>query len=77
MKLHAVETKIEGDINLNGILGLDKSARNGFTGVRMAVSIRGDAPQETLREIVEQSVARSAVFDVLSNGVPVSVEMAP
>ncbi|MCA0938688.1 OsmC family protein [Salipiger pacificus] len=76
VKLHAVETKIEGDINLNGILGLDKSARNGFTGVRMAVKIRGDAPQEKLREIVEQSVARSAVFDVLSNGVPVSVEMA-
>ncbi|SDI19577.1 OsmC family protein [Alloyangia pacifica] len=76
VKLHAVDTKIEGDINLNGILGLDKTARNGFTGIRMAVSIRGDAPQEKLREIVEQSVARSAVFDVLSNGVPVSVELA-
>ena len=76
VKLHAVETSVEGDIDLNGILGLDKTARNGFTGVRMAVTIRGDAPQEKLREIVEQSVARSAVVDVLCNGVPVSVEMA-
>ncbi|WP_108263062.1 OsmC family protein [Mangrovicoccus ximenensis] len=76
VKLDAVETRIEGDIDLNGILGLDKTARNGFSGIRMAVTIRGDAPQDKLREIVEQSVARSAVFDVLGNGVPVSVEMA-
>ena len=28
---------------------------------------------ETLRQIVEQSVNRSAVYDVLTNGVPVSI----
>lgn len=73
VKLHSVETTVEGDINLNGILGLDKSVRNGFSGIRATFRIKGDAPADTLEQIVQQSVARSAVFDVLTNGVPVTV----
>jgi hypothetical protein len=38
--------------------------------------IRGDAPAEKLRAIVEQSRARSAVFDVITNQVPVTIEAA-
>jgi uncharacterized OsmC-like protein len=38
-------------------------------------TIKGDAPAEKLRELVEQSRARSAVFDVVTNGVPVTVEV--
>ncbi|WP_347311664.1 OsmC family protein [Defluviimonas sp. SAOS-178_SWC] len=73
VKLHSVETTVEGDINLNGILGLDKTVRNGFAGIRATFKIKGDAPDEVLEQIVQQSVARSAVFDVLTNGVPVTV----
>jgi uncharacterized OsmC-like protein len=71
--LHAVETGIEGDIDLQGILGISDTVRNGFQSIRAKVSVTGDAPAETLEKIVAQAVARSAVFDVLSNGVPVSV----
>ncbi|MCU0254264.1 MAG: OsmC family protein [Acidobacteria bacterium] len=73
VRLDSVETTVEGDIDLNGILGLDKSVRNGFSGIRATFRIKGDASAEELEQIVRQSVARSAVFDVLTNGVPVSV----
>lgn len=73
VKLESVECSVEGDIDLNGILGLDPQVRNGFQGVRVTVAIKGDADDETLEKIVRQSVARSAVFDVMTNGVPVSV----
>lgn len=73
VKLHSVETSVEGDIDLNGILGLDKTVRNGFAGIRATFRIQGDASAEELEKIVRQSVARSAVFDVLTNGVPVSI----
>ena len=73
VKLESVECMIEGDIDLNGILGIDPQARNGFQNVRVLVAIKGDADDETLEKIVRQSVARSAVFDVMTNGVPVSV----
>ena len=37
--------------------------------------MKGDAPAEKLRALVEQSRARSAVFDVLTNAVPVTIEV--
>jgi len=73
VKLESVECTVEGDIDLNGILGLDPQTRNGFQGVRVTVAIKGDADDATLEKIVRQSVARSAVFDVMTNGVPVAV----
>ena len=73
--LTEVESTIEGDIDLLGILGLSKTVRNGYQGIRASFSIKGDAPPEQLQEIVEQSRARSAVFDVLTNGVPVSLSV--
>ena len=73
VKLESVDVIVEGDIDLNGILGIDPQTRNGFQGVRVLVAIKGDADDATLEKIVHQSVARSAVFDVMTNGVPVAV----
>jgi len=71
--LEEVTANVEGDIDLQGILGLSKEVRNGYQAIRITFTIKGDAPAEKLREIVEQSKARSAVFDVLTNGAPVEV----
>lgn len=73
VKLSEVTSTIEGNIDLRGILGLSKEVRNGYKDLTVTFSIKGDAPAEKLREIVEQSKARSAVYDVLTNGVPVTV----
>jgi uncharacterized OsmC-like protein len=73
--LTAVESKVEGDIDLRGILGISDEVRNGYQAIRVSFRIQGDAPADKLREIVEQSRNRSAVFDVLSNGVPVSIDV--
>jgi uncharacterized OsmC-like protein len=74
--LTSVESHVEGDIDLQGILGLSDKVRNGYERIRISFTIAGDAPPEKLREIVEQSRARSAVFDVLANGVPVDVSIS-
>ena len=71
--LTSVESRVEGDIDLQGILGLSDKVRNGYEAIRISFDIAGDAPAEKLREIVEQSRARSAVFDVLTNGIPVDL----
>jgi uncharacterized OsmC-like protein len=74
--LTSVESRVEGDIDLRGILGLSNDVRNGYDRIRISFTIAGDAPPEKLREIVEQSRARSAVFDVLANGVPIDVSVS-
>ena len=71
--LHEVESTIEGDIDLQGILGLSDRVRNGYRSIRATFTIKGDAPAEKLAQIVEQSRKRSAVYDVLTNGVPVEL----
>jgi uncharacterized OsmC-like protein len=73
--LTEVTSRIEGDIDVLGLLGLSKEVRNGYQKIRATFDIKGDAPPEKLREIVEQSRARSAVFDVLTNGVPVEMSV--
>jgi uncharacterized OsmC-like protein len=71
--LYEVTSRLEGDIDLRGILGLSDEVRNGYGGVRAVFTVKGDAPAEKLEEIVRQAQARSAVFDVMTNGVPVSI----
>lgn len=73
--LRSVSSTVEGDIDLLGILGLSDQVRNGYQGIRVSFQISGDAPDEVLRGLVEQSRSRSAVYDVLTNGVPVSIDV--
>lgn len=73
--LSEVESRIEGDIDLQGILGLSNEVRNGYQRIRISFDIKGDAPEETLRKVVEQSTARSAVYDVITNQVPVEISV--
>jgi uncharacterized OsmC-like protein len=68
-----VSSNVEGDIDVQGILGLSDEVRNGFNAIRVTFKIVGDAPVETLEKILKQSIARSAVYDVLTNGVKVDV----
>ncbi len=72
--LTEVSSTVEGDIDLLGILGLSDQVRNGYQQIKVSFVVRGDDP-EKLRSVVEQSRRRSAVFDVLTNGVPVSIDV--
>jgi uncharacterized OsmC-like protein len=73
VRLTEVESTLEGDMDVRGALGLSDEVRNGFTRIRVSFKVSGDAPPEKLREVVERAQARSAVFDMVSNGVPVEV----
>lgn len=75
VELDEVTAVVEGDMDLRGILGLSDEVRNGYEGIRIRITVQGDAPPEKLRQIVEQSRARSAVYDILTNRTPVSIEV--
>jgi uncharacterized OsmC-like protein len=73
--LTEVESTLEGDMDVQGALGLSDDYRNGFEQIRITFHVEGDAPQEKLREIVTRAYERSAVFDMVTNGVPVTVDV--
>jgi uncharacterized OsmC-like protein len=74
VNLTEVTSTVEGNIDLLGILGLSPEVRNGFQGIKVSFTLRGDDP-EKLRRVVEQSRKRSAVYDIVTNGVPVELEV--
>ena len=75
VKLTSVRSSLEGRMDLRGILGLSDEVRNGFQQVTVHFEIEGDATPEVLREIVEQSRRRSAVYDIMANETPIQIEV--
>jgi len=75
VELTSVSSELVGEMNVQGALGLSPDYRNGFSEIRMKITVTGDAPEEKLREVVRRATQRSAVFDMVTHGVPVHVDV--
>jgi uncharacterized OsmC-like protein len=75
VRLTSVESTLTGDMDVRGALGVDPEPRNGFERIAVSFRVTGDAPPEKLREVVDRARQRSAVYDMVTNGVPVAVEV--
>jgi uncharacterized OsmC-like protein len=75
IQLRSVKATLEGDMDLQGILGIDADVRNGFDGIRVRYEIDANATREEIEAVVAQSQKRSAVFDIVANPTHVSVEV--
>ena len=75
VRIDELESKIEGDVDLRGSLGLDEQVPTGLDKIRVSFKIKADASREKIRELVELAQKRSVVFDTISKGLPVSVEL--
>jgi uncharacterized OsmC-like protein len=67
IQLRSVKATVEGDMDIQGILGMDDDIRNGFGGIRVHFDIRADASPDDIKSLVAQSQKRSAVFDIVTN----------
>ncbi len=75
VRLNSVESRLEGDIDLQGFLGLSKEVPRGYKEIRMFFKIDADAPDEKLEEIVQLGPTYSPVFDTITRAVPVKVKL--
>jgi uncharacterized OsmC-like protein len=75
IQLRSVTATIEGDMDLQGILGIDSDVRNGFSGITVKYKIDADAKREDIEALVAQSQKRSAVYDIVTNPTNVTVEV--
>jgi len=71
--LSEVESSLEADLDVRGALGLTGADRRGFRRIRISLRVGGDAPERELRGIVALARRRSAVLDLVMNGVRVDV----
>ena len=76
IQLRSVESKLEGKMDIRGILGIDSDVRNGYDDIKVTFKIDADASRQEIEAVVAQSQKRSAVYDVITNPVNVTVEVA-
>lgn len=75
--LTKVESTVTGDMDVRGALGLSNDVRNGFERIGVEFHVEGDAPEAKLRDVMARAQQRSAVFDMISNGVPLVLDVTP
>ena len=73
IQLRSVKATIEGDMDIQGILGIDGDVRNGFGGIKVTYDIDADASRQEIEALVAQSQKRSAVYDIVTNPTNVAV----
>ncbi len=75
IQLRSVTSTLEGGMDIQGILGIDKDVRNGFDGIKVSYKIDADASPQDIEALVAQSQKRSAVYDIVANPTNVTVEV--
>ena len=75
IQLRSVEAKLEGSMDIQGILGIDSDVRNGYDDIKVTFHIDADASKKDIEALVAQSQKRSAVFDLVTNPTNVTVEV--
>jgi uncharacterized OsmC-like protein len=75
IQLRSVAATIEGEMDIQGILGMDSDVRNGFSGIKVTYNIDADATPQEIKALVAQSQKRSAVYDIVTNPTNVTVEV--
>jgi len=75
IQLRSVEAKLEGSMDIQGILGIDSDVRNGYDDIKITFNIDADASKKDIEALVAQSQKRSAVYDIITNPTNVSVQV--
>lgn len=75
IQLRSVKASLSGDMDIQGILGVDNDVRNGFENIKVSFTIDADASREDIQALVAQSQKRSAVFDIITNPTDVAVSL--
>src|SRR6187401_266599 len=76
IQLRSVEAKLEGSMDIQGILGIDSDVRNGYDDIKVTFKIDADASKKDIEALVAQSQKRSAVYDIIANPTNVSVSVS-
>jgi len=69
--IEAIDSEIEGDLDLRGFLGLSDDVRKGYSSLRVRMRVKTKAPPQTIEEITRMS----PVYDVLSRSAPVKISI--
>ena len=75
IRISSLKFTLEGDVDLQGFLGISESVRPGYQNIRVNYRVKSDAPREKIEELCDYVQKTSPVLDIVHNGVPVTVTL--
>jgi len=73
IKINKVESRYEGDIDLQGFLGISEDVPVQYQQIRVFFTIDADVSEEKKEDLIRMAQKYSPVFNSVTKGVPVSV----
>jgi len=74
--IRELSTELEGDIDLQGLLGLDETVPAGYRQIRIKMHVKADCPDEALNDLLAYTQGHSPVCNTVCRPVPVVIERA-
>lgn len=71
INIEELESQLEGDLDMNGFLGLDPDVPKGYTNIRVKFRVKSDADVDQIRELVEFS----PVYKTITQGTNVDIQV--
>jgi uncharacterized OsmC-like protein len=71
IEIRGVESRLEGDLDLRGFLGLSEEVPVGYKNIRIYFKIDADVSDEEKEELIRMGEKYSPVFNTISNATPV------
>jgi uncharacterized OsmC-like protein len=76
IEIRSLKTRLEGELDLHGLLGLDEAVSPGYEQIRIAMDVDADCPPEALDDLLAYAQAHSPVCNTVCRPVPVIVSLA-
>lgn len=76
VKINKIESVLEGDIDLRGLLNIDENIKAGYKSIDIKFKIDSDASPETLHKLMEIAKKHSPVANTITNATPINVSLA-
>lgn len=76
IEIHELWTELKGDLDVQGLLGLDEAVSPGYEKIMISMHVKADCPDEELRDLLAYAQAHSPVCNTVCRPVPVEITMA-
>lgn len=74
--VHELSTELEGDIDLQGLLGLDDTVPAGYEKIRIRMHVKADCSEQELEDLLAYAQQHSPVCNTICRPVPVVIQRA-
>jgi uncharacterized OsmC-like protein len=76
IQIEKLSTELQGEIDLQGLLGLDDSVSAGYEQINIRMYVEADCPDEEIDDLLSYAQQHSPVCNTVCRPVPVVIERA-